>query len=112
MNIENTAVTAIPDFNAALGEFVAATQEKINAEYARIYQHVQPPKLVAERGVKNVKIVSAESNSRSVFCFVRIADGAILKAASWKAPAKHSRGSIYVNRGQEAVSIYGANYIR
>jgi len=112
MNIENTAVTAIPDFNAALGEFVAATQEKINTEFARMYQHVKPPKLVVVRGSKNVKIVEQGQGSRSVFCFVRIADGDILKAASWKAPAKHSRGSIYVNRGQEAVSIYGANYIR
>lgn len=28
---------------------------------------------------------------RSVYCFVRLADGAILKSASWKAPAKGVR---------------------
>jgi hypothetical protein len=41
-----------------------------------------------------------------------LADGAILKSASWASPAKHARGSIYVNAGQDGVNEYGAHYIR
>lgn len=111
--ITNTAVTAVPDFNVALDSFVKATQQALIDHYERNYTRVWAPRLTVERGLKNVRVVSNDQNgSRSVFCFVRIADGAILKAAGWKAPAKHARGSIYVNNGQDAVTAYGANYLR
>ncbi len=49
-------------------------------------------------GRKNAKITRCSIHngeidewSRSVFCFIRKEDGAILKAASWKAPAKGIR---------------------
>lgn len=106
-----TVKHATPEFNAALDAFVAATQAKINADFAHNYSRVTPPVLTVEAGQKNAKIVKTDSQ-RSVFCFVRIADGAILKAASWKAPAKHARGSIFVNAGQDAVTTFGANYLR
>jgi len=51
-----------------------------------------------EVGRKNARIVQTPicngvplGGSRSVFCFVRLEDGAILKAASWSAPAKGVR---------------------
>lgn len=110
--ITNTALTAIPEFNAALDAFVATTQAKIAADYAATSPTLGVPTLTAERGQKYVKIVRDDRGSRSVFCFVRIADGAILKAASWSAPAKHARGSIYVKAGQNAVTVYGAVYLR
>ena len=111
--ITNTAVTAVPDFNAALDTFVRTTQQMLHDFYERNFTRVFAPKLTIERGNKNVRIVSNDqSGSRSVFCFVRIADGAILKAAGWKAPAKHARGSIYVNAGQDALTPYGAAYLR
>ena len=100
------------DFNSALKTFVETTQARLVADYARQYSNVTAPTLTVERGIKNVRIVSASLNSRSVFCFVRIADGAVLKADGWKKPAKHARGSIYVNHGQDAVTTYGANYLR
>lgn len=107
------------DFTNALATFVRLTQDKINAHYAQHYENLNPPTLVVEMGRVNAKVISEDRHrqtgvvvSRSVFCFVRIADGAILKAAGWKAPAKHARGSIYVNNGQDAVSVYGANYLR
>jgi len=104
--------TAVPAFNDALTAFIAATQERIAKRFAEHYPRLTVPTLTAERGLKNVRIVSSDGASRYVFCFVRIADGAVLKAAGWKAPAKHARGSIYVNAGQDAVSEYGANYLR
>jgi hypothetical protein len=111
-DIRNTAVTAIPDFNLALAAFVAATQEKILTNYGPSYPAALLPRLSVDRGRLNVKIVSTSGTSRSVFCFVRIADGAVLKADGWKKPAKHARGSIYINQGQDAVGPYGANYLR
>ena len=100
------------EFNAALDTFVRTTQQMLHDEYEKRFTRVFAPKLEIERGPKNVRIVATGPGQRSVFCFVRVADGAILKAAGWKAPAKHARGSIYVNAGQDAVGMYGANYMR
>lgn len=48
----------------------------------------------------------------SVFCFVDMASGNVLKAAGWKAPAKGVRGNINdASDGMNAVNVYGANYI-
>jgi hypothetical protein len=75
-----------------------------------------------ERGAKNARIVRAEKwgdkepTSRSVHCFVRLEDGAILKG-SWKAPVKNPvRGSIFaadcdIGEGR-AVNQYGCAYLR
>ena len=49
----------------------------------------------------------------SIFCFIRVADGAVLKAATWKAPAlNHSRGSIFDPKVTNAVGVHGANYMK
>jgi hypothetical protein len=96
-----------PEFEAALSAFVEATQARL-----RLDLHARAPVLTVQRGSKNVKIVRNEAGYRSVFCFVRIADGAVLKAAGWAQPAKGVRGSIYVNAGQDAVTVYGAIYFR
>ena len=64
-----------------------------------------------EVGKLNARIVKVEfGNQRSVFCFVRLEDGAILKAAGWKAPAKGVRGNIA--NGAADVGPYGAAYAR
>lgn len=110
--VKNTAVTAIPEFNAALDAFVSGVQARSDARYAEQLPRLEAPKFSVMPGRKNVRVVSSQPGSRYVFCFVRIADGAVLKADGWKAPAKHARGSIYVNEGRDAVSDYGANYLR
>lgn len=99
-----------PAFAQALDAFIAASQAKIDAYYAEQYEHVKAPTLSYEAGPKNVRIVKNDTVSRSVYCFVRIEDGAILKADGWKKPAKGVRGSIYRNNGQDAVTHHGANY--
>lgn len=45
-------------------------------------------------GKKNARIVRKDMSSKSVYCFVRIADGALLKASGWRAPAEGVRGSV------------------
>jgi len=51
------------------------------------------------------------SGSRSVYCFVDRSNGDVLKAASWKTPAKHVRGNIYAADPLAGVGVYGANYL-
>lgn len=70
----------------------------------------------AQIGSKNIKIVECylgNPNDRRVYCFLD-REGNIFKAASWKAPAKHKRGSIFDpdfswGRG---LGPFGAAYLR
>ena len=62
-------------------------------------------------GIKFIRIVATYHNNRSVHCFIERSTGNVLKAASWKAPAKHARGNIF-QVGREGVGAYGANYLR
>ena len=49
----------------------------------------------------------------SAFCFVDKKTGDVLKAASWKAPAKGARGNIYNDDfGLGRITPYGAEYNR
>lgn len=102
-----------PDFDTAFAAFMTATQDMLNKHYADRFSGSKPPTLTAEAGRKYIRIVSNDASgfSRSVFCFVAKDDGAILMAAGWKAPARHARGSIYVNHGQDALTPYGAKYL-
>ena len=54
-----------------------------------------------EEGSKYVKVVHISSGgSRSVHSFVEKSNGAIWKAASWKAPAKNfARGNVFDSKG-------------
>lgn len=69
--------------------------------------------LTAEPGRKYIKIVVATGGSRSVYCFLDM-KGNIYKSASWKAPAKHVRGSVFDDHYSygKALGPYGAAYLR
>ena len=56
------------------------------------------PTFRADYGSKRAKIVlqnQGDSRRSSVYCFVDLSNGDILKAAGWNAPAKGKRGSIW-----------------
>ena len=60
-------------------------------------------------GSRYIKIV----RDGSVFSFIDVTNGAVLKAASWRAPAKHARGNIFdESNGMKHVTVYGPNYLR
>lgn len=114
---EATVLTAPAkmSFDDALANFIALCQEKINAHYTEHLTNLTPPILTAStRGKKYVRIVKTETftSGRSVYCFIAKSDGAILKAASWKAPAKHARGCIYNSDPTFGTTVYGASYLR
>lgn len=67
----------------------------------------------AEAGKKYIRIVESYHGSRSVYCFLDM-EGNIYKSATWKAPAKHVRGSLFdkdfsLNIG---LDTYGARYLK
>jgi hypothetical protein len=62
-----------------------------------------------DSGTKFMRIVrsTAGGTARSVYCFIDLRNGDILKAASWRAPAKHARGSVMADDyGVSAVGPY------
>ena len=50
-------------------------------------------------GRKYTKIIMNTGNQHSVWAFIDRTNGDVLKPASWKAPAKHSRGNLYDPHG-------------
>ena len=102
-------------FESALGTFVSNVQDQIDAHYAKHLGNLTPCQLHADtRGRKYIRIVRTSDGGegqRSVFCFIERATGNVLKAASWKAPAKHARGTIYGDASGYGVTPYGANYL-
>jgi len=129
--METTTATMVQKINLNTPEFVAwmaACQELVDTQlragspdyYAdREHTHV----LSAEAGGKFIRIVSFNGSQRSSWAFVAREDttskalgmvkrGDVHKCASWKAPAKHARGSI-LNGGTGGVTQWtGPSYIR
>lgn len=67
-------------------------------------------------GKKYVRVVLRKfpySDSRRCYCFLDY-DGNIYKSASWKAPAKHIRGTLFDDNFSwgKALNRYGAAYLR
>ena len=54
--------------------------------------------LTVEPGRKNARIVKNTYGHRSVWCFIELSTGNILKASGFKAPAKGRRGHISEER--------------
>jgi hypothetical protein len=97
----------------------------VNAELRKDCEQFNPylveigrvPQVRIETGPKYFRVVkfdNPKSEGGSAFCFVERRTGNILKAASWKAPAKGVRGNISdPNFGWgKAVGLYGAAYLR
>ena len=79
-----------------LPEWLKEAQEMFNQYYIKVDMVNQTPFLYIAGGRKYIKIAKRSHGSNSVWCFIRAEDGAILKAATWKAPALNfKRGSIF-----------------
>lgn len=105
------AVTA-----ADLDRWVAQAQSMVDDHYTRFPR--QGSRLSIMRGRKYARIVSTHtmdgqpSSGRSVYCFIDMTNGNVLKAATWKAPAKHARGNIFAADPLAGVTEYGGRYMR
>ena len=100
------------DFFGRLESFIIGCQEIVD-ENNKQFEYVQRPKVVYTKGRKYIKVIREESGQgQSVHCFVNIQTGDVLKAASWKAPAKHARGNIFNDdNGLNCMGPYGAAYL-
>ena len=100
--------------------------ENIQADYdnwcdGRKYGSTKTLDLSLNKGRKFVKVVEGSLGQRRVWGFVSLVDGThkglplkrgdILKAAGWRGPAKHSRGSIFDTEMHKSFSWTGPNYL-
>jgi hypothetical protein len=107
--------TEAPSFNEALAGFVSQAQAVMDEHKAKHYPNIPRDVLTVKMGRRYAKIIRTSEcgNHRSVHCFVDRTNGDVLKAASWKAPAKHARGNIYrADNGAGSMTPYGAAYLR
>ena len=103
------------DPKTALTQFVAQAQAIVDAHMEKRFACNGKKVLTVEPGRKYARIVTqteGDDYSRSVYCFVDMTNGNILKSESWKKPAKHARGNIFDADPIRAVGPYGANYLR
>lgn len=90
------AVNALRAVYYALNGFTAQYQEPVTFK----------------RGGKYAKIIllNEQGEPRSVYCFIDLSNGNILKAAGYNAPAKHARGNI--TKGASQVGPHGPAYLK
>lgn len=107
------------NFEIRLASFVAGCQAKINDHYTKCFKdQLLPEVLEVVNGSRYVKIVARNQQyggprASRAYCFVDKTNGNVLKAASWKTPAKHARGNIFDDdNGLSEMNHYGANYLR
>lgn len=119
--VEGPAKPAEPttaDVETRLPIWLADAQANIDAHFARSFPKLNPDRLSVDPGGKRwIRIVttriesSGNEGQRCVYCFVERATGLVFMSASWKAPAKHSRGSIF-EAASKSVTTHGAKYLR
>lgn len=82
--------------------------EKIYRDYMeRSFSALSKEEFSFKEGASYIKI----SKGGSVHCFVDKKTGDVLKAASWKAPAKGARGNIFDGQnGLGRMTPYGTEY--
>ena len=80
-----------------IGYFLDALTKLHKEHFAVNFSVLTPPTFEAQIAQKYARIVRKErgDKSGSVYCFIDMSNGDIRKAAGWKAPAPHKRGSIF-----------------
>lgn len=103
------------DFSNALSTFVQGCSKISNDHRERHFPNLPTVTFETMPGKRYVRIVrgDASGGQRSVHCFVDTTNGDVLKAAGWKAPAKHARGNIFDEQnGLGSMQEYGPAYLR
>jgi hypothetical protein len=76
------------------------------------FTHVKKNEHTFTKGGRYWRIVKSDGTSRSVWGFVDTTNGDILKAASWRVPAKHARGNVFDPSSWRHFSNYGPQYLK
>lgn len=81
------------DVEARIREFAVKLEDYLNADQPEYL--LQKVTIITGRKYAKIATGYAKSEGRGVYCFIDTSNGDIYKAASWKAPAKGVRGSIF-----------------
>ena len=124
--VKNTPIILVSSLVTLPGPFIAAggygkivdfsnkLQDMINEFYGNEFPSLSVPTVeVSWTGRRYIRVEVIDSyQSRRIHCFIDTRNGDILKAASYKTPAKHSRGNIFnADGGIGGVTVYGAKYL-
>ena len=104
-------------FDEAMDSLLEKIQENYASRYGENHKPSKKLDLSLKRGRKFVKVIEGSR----VWGFVSLVDGIhkgaviyvgdIMMAAGWRAPAKHSRGSIFDSEMHKSFSWTGPNYL-
>jgi len=77
-----------------LDDFVGEIETLVHNHYKNNFPSLTLPEIGVDNGSKYWRIWTTSGSSKSVFGFVRKDDGAILKAATWKAPQTKTKTAV------------------
>jgi hypothetical protein len=102
------------DFQKAFDQFYQKASSAVAERSAKLTAPHSLNVLKYENGRRYIRLVLYTGISfRSAWGFVDKETGDVLKAASWKAPAKGSRGNIFnEDNGASALTPYGIRYLK
>ena len=93
---------------AMVEDFTEKIQVKLDKYYAEKFPHLKMGVVEINFGRRYAKLVK----DRGVYCFIDMTNGDVLKAATWRAPAKHARGNLFApDGGMNCMGPYGAAYM-
>jgi hypothetical protein len=111
--MEEFQMINLDDFEPAFASHFEGIKALVESHRQKHFPSLAPIKFSFDRGTRYIRIVRVDSCSRSVHSFVDRLNGDVLKAAGWKAPAKHARGNIFDEaNGLGAMGAYGPAYLR
>ena len=99
-------MTLKEDYGLALDVFLHKWESVREIHYKEKLPNLPIPRLTVESGRKYDKIVEIGQHQHYVKCFVEKSTGYILKAASFKKPAKGPRASIFEPKSYEKLNAY------
>lgn len=108
-------ITPSPALAERIQLFVKHAGEMVAKEGKSNFPNLPPDTLELSWGPRYAKVISTPGMGagRSVWAFVDLANGDILKPAGWNKPAKHARGSVMADDfGVSSCTQYGPRYLR
>lgn len=101
--------TDSPEFQQYLQE----AQRVHNNYMDKNFPNNEKKTITYEDGKRYIKVITERGlHDRSSHSFIDKTNGDILKAASWKAPAKHARGNLFVEGWKDSLEWHGVKYLR
>jgi len=103
------------EFLVRLERFLRGAQAAVDRDRNARFPTLPPLVLVPDPpGRRFIRIVAQRGDEdRHVWAFIDVTNGDVLKAESWRKPAKHARGNLFdPTGGLGRVNAYGPAYLR